>query len=514
MNIKFYGHNCFVLSSKKTCLIIDPWFSNEGAFFGSWFQWPLNHQLLKTLIKEIEGKKVFLYISHEHQDHFDIKTLKKIKPLIYKSIIPSYFDKYLKNQVEKIGYPVIELKDSEMYFFTSNDFIQLFTIDTGVNHDSMALIKINNKTFLNQNDCKIFDRLNYFSSKQINYYAVQFSGATWHPICYEIDKKKKIQISKQKVNSKLIAIKNALKILQPEFYFPSAGPAIFPFLKQNFSLGNENIFIHQTELDMFLSKQNIKLTYLKPGEKFNSLKKTTPIPAPTKSQLQIIKSSLKCKYLIDKNLLDIKLLENAIKYRLNEIKGLIFESCPILIFKWGFKGLEINLNTKQVSRINFKNYNYPNKFVEISGSKKYFSLMANPKYRWQDIYLSLRAKVKREPDIFNTFINIFLFSDISNIRKGFETTLNIDNEKIIIINPNNGKNYEINRYCPHNGADLKNARFDNKGHLICPRHSWLFDLDKKGVCLSSNVTINAREIENSITLCESVNIHLTKNVSD
>ena len=172
----------------------------------------------------------------------------------------------------------MELKDSEAHFFTSNDFIQVFTIDTGVNHDSMALVKINNKTFLNQNDCKIFDRLSYFSSKQINYYAVQFSGATWHPICYEIDKKKKIKISKQKVNSKLIAIKNALKILQPEFYFPSAGPAIFPFLKQNFSLGNDNIFIHQTKLDMFLSKQNIKLTYLKPGEKFNS-QKTTPIPA-------------------------------------------------------------------------------------------------------------------------------------------------------------------------------------------------------------------------------------------
>ena len=64
MNITFYGHNCFVLSSKKTCLIIDPWFSNEGAFFGSWFQWPVNHQLLNRLVKEIEGKKVFLYISH------------------------------------------------------------------------------------------------------------------------------------------------------------------------------------------------------------------------------------------------------------------------------------------------------------------------------------------------------------------------------------------------------------------------------------------------------------------
>ena len=129
--------------------------------------------MLNRLVKEIEGKKVFLYISHEHQDHFDIKTLKKIKPLIYKSIIPSYFDKYLKNQIKKIGYPVVELKDSEAHFFTSNDFIQVFTIDTGVNHDSIALVKINNKTFLNQNDCKIFDRLSYF---QVNKLIIMLSN--------------------------------------------------------------------------------------------------------------------------------------------------------------------------------------------------------------------------------------------------------------------------------------------------------------------------------------------------
>ena len=48
----------------------------------------------------------------------------------------------------------------------------------------------------------------------------------------------------------------------------------------------------------------------------------------------------------------------------------------------------------------------------------YFGLMSDPKFRWQDIYLSLRATVSREPDIFNTFINIFLYSDIDNIRAG------------------------------------------------------------------------------------------------
>ena len=121
--------------------------------------------------------------------------------------------------------------------------------------------------------------------------------------------------------------------------------------------------------------------------------------------------------------------------------------------------------------------------------------MANSYYRWQDVYLSLRAKIIRKPDIFNTFVNIFLFSDISNIKKGFETTLNINKERVVIINPDNGNNYEINRYCPHNGADLKEARFDKNGNLICPRHSWIFDLSKGGKCITSNLTINAYEIK-------------------
>ena len=72
--------------------------------------------------------------------------------------------------------------------------------------------------------------------------------------------------------------------------------------------------------------------------------------------------------------------------------------------------------------------------------------MANSYYRWQDVYLSL-DKILRKPDIFNTFVNIF-YSLSSNIKKGFETTLNINKERVVIINPDNGNNYEINGIVP------------------------------------------------------------------
>ena len=134
--------------------------------------------------------------------------------------------------------------------------------------------------------------------------------------------------------------------------------------------------------------------------------------------------------------------------------------------------------------------------------------MSDPSYRWQDIALSLRASVQRKPDMLNTFVNIFLFSDPSNIRSGFTTTLDVKDDRIVVINPKNGKNYEINRYCPHNGADLKDAIVDEEGNLICPRHSWLFDLENEGRCLTAEASLYAKEIIETISLCDNLSARL------
>lgn len=192
MKVTFYGHNCFVLKGKNVVVVSDPWLTKKGAFFGSWFQWPLNHHLIDQLKDDLNTvKQTILYISHEHQDHFDIETLRNIKANIDICIIPNYEDKFLYQELLEIGYTVIELDDQKKYFVSETDYVELMIVDTGVNHDSAALIHIDNQNFVNQNDCKIFDRLIYFQDIEIDYYAVQFSGATWHPICYELEEKEK-----------------------------------------------------------------------------------------------------------------------------------------------------------------------------------------------------------------------------------------------------------------------------------------------------------------------------------
>lgn len=109
--------------------------------------------------------------------------------------------------------------------------------------------------------------------------------------------------------------------------------------------------------------------------------------------------------------------------------------------------------------------------------------------KWQDLSLSLRATYSRHPDKFNNIINLFLFSDIKNIRQAFLSTSGIKIERVIVSTKN--KKYEINRFCPHQGADLCNAKIDSNDYLICPRHSWRFDLNNNGINMDSGSTINS-----------------------
>ena len=57
-----------------------------------------------------------------------------------------------------------------------------------------------------------------------------------------------------------------------------------------------------------------------------------------------------------------------------------------------------------------------------------------------------------------------------------------------------GEIFEINRFCPHNGADLCNAEINSDNYLVCPRHGLKFDLINKGSDKLSKTTINSKKI--------------------
>ncbi len=509
MNISFWGHNCFLIELDEQAILIDPWFSEKGAFFGSWHPWPSNYHLIDDLIARLSGKKVNVFISHEHQDHFDIETLEKLSKYCDSVLVPKYFDNFLSARIQSIGLDVLELRDMEEFSLDGKMTISAMIVDTGVNHDCAVFIKSDKKTFLNQNDCKVFDRVLAYEG-HIDYYAVQFSGATWHPSCYDYDLEKKSDIARKKVKSKLMAIRQVVRKLEPTFFLPSAGPAVFPHLPDEFLQG-DSIFVHQDILPKLFARGVTKPQYLRPGETLNEEMSTEVIAPPEQDEIDALKRGLPDVWENLEVEFSPSSLLTAVQKRLDEIKEFELENCPVLRLTWGagsHNSIAVDLNEKVAFlEKDFKTYE---KLYVLEADCKYFALMSDPLIRWQDLSLSFRARLSRSPDVFNTFINIFLSSDISNIKKAFETTLNISEERIIRTEPNSGKMFEFHRYCPHNGADLSDAEIDHEGNIICPRHAWKFKLSEGGNCKENDATIDAKEVEKTITLCERIHTRLTK----
>ncbi len=69
IKVTYYYSACVGISTAEVSILCDPWFT-EGAFDGSWFQYPK----LENPIDKI-GEYDYIYISHLHSDHYDPEFL-------------------------------------------------------------------------------------------------------------------------------------------------------------------------------------------------------------------------------------------------------------------------------------------------------------------------------------------------------------------------------------------------------------------------------------------------------
>jgi UDP-MurNAc hydroxylase len=187
--IHYLGHAGFLLETSRIIVLIDPWLSPSGAFDSAWFQFPRNHHMA-TLVQEAmsdTGRDRFIYISHEHKDHFDPQFLRSLANRYFTFIIPRFRRNSLRSLLTEIGAREIICCDNGQSVELPGGSITLYTDDTEINRDSAALVRAGNTSFPDLNDCKIFDQLPGIMKSQarIDVFSCQFSGATWHPTCYD-----------------------------------------------------------------------------------------------------------------------------------------------------------------------------------------------------------------------------------------------------------------------------------------------------------------------------------------
>ena len=518
--LKFLGHAGFMYETDKQLLLMDPWMSKSGAFDSSWYQFPSNHEFGDEIRNIIEksNKDIYIYISHEHKDHFDVPYLTTLELEKINFITPKFRRDHVASVLNKLNpKSVITPVDSELINIDNLE-IRLFLDDQEIVRDSaLGLVdKDRDFTFLNLNDCKVYDRVDELKAiyKKFDIFTCQFSGAVFHPVCYEYSEKKYTEISESKVYGKFGSVKNLLEKFEPNFYIPAAGPPVF--------LDPNLVSINYEEVNIFSSPYKFK-NYL--NDKMPELKVEVPVPGSSfelkSGDIEIVHPVSNVETQYDKE--KIKNYAQQYKYIFEEREKQKLDYEPLDVQKKLFDELELKLSNFDIEQqmnviLEFSLDELPETSIYVDFDKKEIDLsdkinrdlegtyeiscssgdigrLLDGYLNWEDFMLSFRHKLKRTPDIYQVAINGFLTMEKEDVPDFINNLMRLQNQRERITIEAGGVMYSIDKFCPHQGSDLTTHQIEDERFLICPKHRWTFDLENEGKAVGTDATINAVDLD-------------------
>lgn len=222
MRLTYYGQACTLVEAGGLKILTDPWLT-EGAYQGMWFH---THILAdagitpETFPKDID----YLYLSHEHQDHMDVTTLKYFRrdvPLLICRFSTTKFRDYLRG----LGFTNIREVESREQLDLGNDVQATIYRTVEYTNDSAILIEHDGVRVFNETDCKLgYEDLGHVGTLGIDIGFFMFSGANWYPIMYDFPEDKMRELVQRRRRSLLRSFVHRVRLVKPRFAVPAAGP--------------------------------------------------------------------------------------------------------------------------------------------------------------------------------------------------------------------------------------------------------------------------------------------------
>jgi len=177
---KVLSHAGLLVEDKETQLISDPWVRGS-CYWRSWWNYPpVEQELINSL------KPDYIYLTHIHWDHFQSPSLKLFSPDTH-FLIPKGNNDRIKRDLNYLGFKnITELKHGESFQLNQN--LELTSYQFDVRLDSAIVLKNQNVTLLNLNDCKIMGlplQQILKAHKNIDFVFCGHSSANSR-LCYEI----------------------------------------------------------------------------------------------------------------------------------------------------------------------------------------------------------------------------------------------------------------------------------------------------------------------------------------
>lgn len=517
MQITYLGHAGFIVETRDAIIVMDPWLSKTGAFDSSWFQLPRNHHLASLVYDKLrdDRRARYLYVSHEHQDHFDIKFLQGLPVREFTLLVPEFGRSALMEHFE--GYEceqIIFFKHTQEVSIPGGS-LKFYVDDSRANRDSAILVKAGETTFLNMNDCKLFDTLHQVvrENGKITVFACQFSGATWHPTCYEYPVASYEAMSSKKSMAKFESVAKAIELVRPDVYIPSAGPVCFldPLL---FHLNTEpvNIFPRAPKfinyLKVRLRHPPILMPEIMPGDvvdasscEFTALGSERITEGTAVSYISEYAADY-AEYFrrrqVEQNAVDEETtmadLHCELEQKLSALT--LAERVKVPLY------FRIGDSNRWMLRVDFGNrrieptlLNNDVDYYEISAPAWEIAKVLNRELTWEEFSLTFRTRLKRNPDVYDPVLHAFLIMEAHDLGRYCDLLLQIESQEERILVEVQGQTFSVRRYCPHQGGDLTCGWVDQGRFLTCPRHRWQFDLFRGGLCTTNATDIAAISLE-------------------
>ncbi|MBV9594158.1 MAG: MBL fold metallo-hydrolase [Actinobacteria bacterium] len=224
MRITGLGHASVLIETSHGTVLTDPWVN--PAYFGSWFPFPDNSRLDWESI----GRADYLFVSHLHHDHFDPENLRRYVNKKATVLLPEFPTGELEDALRDIGFSsfVKPISGEVVDVDGLQVMIQSLTSPTdGPIGDSSLWLRDADSTVLNQNDARPSELSAFLELGPVDAYLIQFSGAIWFPMVYELPKRAKQALGATKRGRQFDRTLRYIEELGASVVFPTAGPPCF-----------------------------------------------------------------------------------------------------------------------------------------------------------------------------------------------------------------------------------------------------------------------------------------------
>lgn len=503
------GHAGILVETDAGSILCDPWFL--PAFLGSWFVFPRNDQLDADLLERIENAD-YLYISHLHADHHDEPWLRRHLRREIPILLPGYPTREQQRTLERLGFTeFIRTVDGEELELAPGLTIAIHTevsITDGPGGDSALMISDGRTRLVNQNDCRTTDLDVLQRHGPVDLHWLQYSGAIWYPMVYDMPADEMRRLVDAKVESQFTRAMRYVDIIDARAVVPSAGPPAFldeDLFHLNLIDGDElSIFADQRSFMERLAAKGHRGVLAIPGTEIeitpDEITVTHPIPDAEVAAIFDDKRAYLRRYQADwKPWLDeLKAgwnppttdLLTTLKTWWEPLLRMAPTMCRAVgancLFRAGDLDLVIDFPNAEVRAFDGEPYSFsftiPRQLVETVAAERAVD--------WSNsLFLSCRWTGWRDGDFNEYLYNFFKSLSVERMRR-------TEAEAIRKLDPPTETEaeielggYVVQRRCPHRKADLsvfgEVETVAGVDQLVCTLHGWRFEC-ATGRCLTSN----------------------------